>query len=72
LYTRGAYGSENFAGNIKSLIGEDEWEKYLSNAGNNAKLAWENILSDYHLDENNGNLYDSFSSLVATHINAAF
>lgn len=67
LYDRGAFGSENFAGNIKSLIGEDEWERYLSEAGNNARIAWENIASDYYLGENDGNLYGSFSSLINTY-----
>jgi hypothetical protein len=37
LYDRGAYGSENFANNIKSLIGEETWQNYLLAANNNTK-----------------------------------
>ena len=65
LYERGAYGSESFAGNIKSLIGEEEWKKYLITYQNNTKEAWEQISKDYALSKNDGNLYGSLSSLIA-------
>lgn len=64
LYERRAYGSENFTGNIKSLIGEEEWEKYLKEFEGSNKAAYEKIVKDYRLDKNIGNLYGSFSSLI--------
>ena len=65
LYKRKAYGSENFGGNISSLIGEEEWNRYLSENNGNAKTAWEKVSSDYKLGKNDGNLYGSFSSLIS-------
>ena len=72
LYSRSAWGSENFAGNIKSLIGEEEWQSYLSEADGSTKKAWEQVLADYHLNKNNGNLYGSFSALIAANENDIF
>jgi hypothetical protein len=72
LYERGAWGSENFAGNIKSLIGEEEWNKYLSANNNSTKQAWEKVSEDYFLSRNDGNLYGSFSALIAANKNDIF
>ena len=72
LYERGAYGSANFAGNIKSLIGEEEWNSILAETGYNNKAAYEEVLKRYKLDQVNGNLYGSFSALISANENDIF
>ena len=72
LYERGAYGSANFAGNIKSLIGEEEWNSILAEADYNNKAAYEEVLKRYKLDQVNGNLYGSFSALISANKNDIF
>jgi hypothetical protein len=65
LYDRKAYGSENFAGNIKSLIGDEAWQDLLTENGGSNKKAYEAAVKKYKLNKNDGNLYGSFSSLIS-------
>lgn len=64
LYKRKAYGSENFAGNIKSLIGDEAWQSLLNESDGSNKKAYEKAIKQYKLDKNDGNLYGSFSALI--------
>lgn len=64
LAKRKAFGSENFAKNIASLIGVDAWNQALEEANQNSRIAYEKVLEQYQLNLNDGNLYGSFSSLI--------
>ena len=72
LYTRGAYGSENFAGNIKSLIGDEAWTELVDKNNGSNKKAYEEAVKKYKLNKNDGNLYGAFSSFVKNSNSSVF